>query len=127
MIQHPGIWTNFCQTQQEEVEFIWNKGVIKNKNKVKHLVQKWKPTKTQVTRIWRGILIGDAELEEMRNKLEMEEQKEVPVYGGVEIFDKMKELLKLPPNMTMFETLEDIKFNEELEAMMIKQRWEDKS
>ena len=34
MIQHPGIWTIFCQTQQEKVEFIWKKGVIQNKNKV---------------------------------------------------------------------------------------------
>ena len=52
----------------------------KNKNKVEHLVQKWKPSKTQVARIWRGILIGDAELEEMRNSLEIEEKKEVLIY-----------------------------------------------
>ena len=128
MIQYPELWHFFCQTQQSEIEFLWSKGNQKNKNKRDHLIKRWKPSKTQVERVWKGILIGDEELEELRLKLGRgEEEKDIPVYGGAEVSENMKAVLKLPPGMTTFEELDDIKFTEDLEAMMIKQRWEERS
>ena len=71
----------------------------------------------------KGVLIGDAELEELKTKLGMNVDKDVPTYGGAEVSDNLKAFLRLPPGMTTFEELDGIKFNADLEAMMVKQRW----
>ena len=127
VIQYPGLWRFFCEIQQCEIEEIWKNGVAKNQKKVEHLTDRWNPPKTQVDRVWKGVLIGDAELEELKAKLELAEEKEVPTYGGAEISDNLRTLLRLPPGMTTFEDLDDIKFNADLESMMIKQRWEERN
>ena len=57
----------------------------------------------------------------------MEKEKEVPVYGGAQISDNLRALLKLPPGMTTYEKMDEIKFSEDLEAMMVKQRWEERN
>ena len=97
-----------------------------NQKKVEHLTARWNPPKRQVERVWEGILIGDAELEELKAKLEMEERKKVPVYGGADISDNLRALLWLPPGMTTYEDLDETKFNADLETMMVKQRWEER-
>ena len=61
-------------------------------------------------------------MEELKVKLGREKEKEIPVYGGAKLSENMKAVLKLPPGMTTYEDLDDIKFKEDLEAMMIKQR-----
>ena len=127
VIQYDGLWRLFCEIQQCEVEEIWKEGVKKNQKKVEHLTSRWKPGRAQVERVWRGVLIGDVELEELRLKLGVEKEKEVPVYGGAQISDNLRALLKLPPGMTTYEKMDEIKFSEDLEAMMVKQRWEERN
>ena len=127
VVQYPGLWRFFCEIQQCEAREIWDNGVDKNNNKVKHLSDRWNPPRKQVDRIWKGVLIGDAELEELKTKLGMNENQDVPTYGGAEVSDNLKAFLRLPPGMTTFEELDDIKFNADLEAMMVKQRWEERN
>ena len=127
VIQYDGLWRLFCEIQQCEVEEIWKEGVKKNQKKVEHLTSRWKPGRAQVERVWRGVLIGDVELEELRLKLGVEKEKEVPVYGGAQISDNLRALLKLPPGMTTYEKMDEMKFSEDLEAMMVKQRWEERN
>ena len=126
-IQYPGLWRFFCEIQQSEIKEIWENGIDKNQKKIKHLTARWNPPRAQVDRVWKGVLIGDAELEELKAKLDIDKVREVPAYGGAVVTENLKAILRLPPGMTTYEELDEIKFNADLEAMMVKQRWEERN
>ena len=57
-----------------EAERVWNEGRDKNRRKIEHLDAKWRTNlRPEVEGLWRGIRIGDRELEE--DEMDNEEVK----------------------------------------------------
>ena len=98
-------------------------------NKVKHLEAKWGRKKEKVPGVWKGVVIGDQELEAAREELGggAKEQQEVPAYGGASLTPQQKDLLRLPPGFTLYEQLQEKQTEVDMEVCMVKLRWEVRS
>ena len=115
---------------QTEVTWTWNVGRDKLEKKVTHLDRKWGKKHKEVG-TWKGVAIGDEELEKYRESMNSRNRntcnKDPPVYGGTTISENQKALLKLPPGFTTYEAISDTRMEVELEAMLTKYRWEARS
>ena len=73
--------TSFRSILTREAERVWKDGKDKTKKKLEHLERKWRNNpRPEVEGVWRGVKIGDAELEE---EMAAEEAKAPHKYGGV--------------------------------------------
>ena len=105
-----------------EAERVWKQGKEKNKKKVEHLQKKWRNNPRQeVEGLWRGVRIGDNELEE---EMAAEEDEPPHKYGGVQTNADEDALLALPHKFTTFENIQMDKIKVSTEIMKDKIRWE---
>jgi hypothetical protein len=135
-LQYPALRIRIAEVMQWEVEYVWQEGMSVMRDKVQHLVRKW--GKEKLSGYWKGVAIGDLELEEFKVTgqgtaaslgLELGSVTEnPPVYGGVQLTDNQKALLtQCTPGFTTYERLDDIKMQHELEVMNVKIRREVKA
>ena len=101
--QNRAMMTSFKVIVQEQVEETWNKRKEKNKEKLKHLERKWKREKMkrmagdrEIGGKWKGINIGDKELEEEEVRRGEDGNKPALKYGGVVTTPEEESILKLP-------------------------------
>ena len=86
--------TAFRTILTREAERVWKDGKDKNKKKLEHLERKWRNNpRTEVEGVWRGVKIGNNELEE---EMAAEEAKAPQKYGGVVSNADEDALLALP-------------------------------
>ena len=103
-------------------ERVWKDGKDRNKKKLEHLERKWRNNlRPEVGGVWRGVKIGDAELEE---EMAAEEAEALHKYGGVETNADEDALLALPHKFTTFENIQMDKIKVSTEIMKDKIRWE---
>ena len=89
------------EVMQDEVEYEWQRGVEKIRNKIQHLKRKWGAT-TNVPDKWRGISISDRALEEFKGNNEYgKKDREIPIYGETNITKEQEAVLTLPPGIHM--------------------------
>ena len=101
---------------------VWREGKDKNTKKVEHMQKKWRNNARQpVDGEWRGIKIGDRELEE---EMRDEEEDRPHKYGGVQTNGDEDSVLALPHKFTIFEKIELDKIRVSTEIMKDKVRWE---
>ena len=114
----------FREILNREAVRVWDEGKDKNTKKVEHLQKKWRNyASRQVVGEWRGVKIGDRQLEEeMRN--EEEEVDKPHKYGGVQTNEDEDSVLALPHKFTTFEKIQLDKIKVSTEIMKDKVRWE---
>ena len=88
---------------------------IKRKNKIVHLIGKWKK-KSEIPKTYRSIKVGDEEL-----PIEFESQPRV--YGGIELDKDEVNVLKLPPKFSLYSELSKVNSDIEVEMCLNKLRW----
>ena len=122
------ISSRFKQLMQNEVEYYWESGKAKNNEKVKHLKEKWnlyfdnKYKKANVD-TWKDIAISDKALKESLG----EKETVVAAYGGVDLSEEEKKVLKLPPKFTTFEQLSKVMMETAVEVLNAKIRMENRA
>jgi hypothetical protein len=105
----------------QEAARVWAEGDKKNKAKVDHLVQRWGGRERRVVEgVWRGIKIGDKELEGG----EEEELVSPHNYGGVTTSAEEDSITTLPHKFTTFEPVQMDKIRVSTEILKDKMRWE---
>ena len=126
---------NINVLMQYEIAREWNEKKQKMKNKIKHLVQKWKGGHQAQEGKWNGIAISDEELEDFRKHGELEnhnlkiheETKDPQVYDNESITENQKALLRLPPKFATYGTISKEEMEVEFEVMNCKLRWEERN
>ena len=109
------IMTAFRTILTREAERVWKDGKDKMKRKLEHLERKWRNNpRPEVEGVWRGIKIGDKDLEE---EMADEENKAAHKYGGVESNADEDALLALPHKFTTFENIQMDKIKVSTEIM----------
>ena len=105
---------------------VWEDGRDKNKRKIEHLEKKWRNNQgtEAVEGVWRGVKIGDKELEEEMTNEEVEAPKAPHKYGGVTSNADEDALLALPHKFTTYESIQLDKIKVSTEIMKDKIRWE---
>ena len=74
---------------------------------------------------FKGVKVGDKKLEELEKVLNSDKIESDPcIYGGVELKNDLKEILKLPPKHTIFPKLDVEQFETELQKCEVKCRWQ---
>ena len=112
----------FKNAMQTEVNRVWEEGMEKMKEKVKHLTEKWTTSrKEKVSDKWREIAIGDDDLKNIYGEVE---QNPVSKYGDVTTTKEEDKILSLPPKFKTFERLTSEKVEHALEVMYAKSRLE---
>ena len=102
-----GTMSMFKAILVREAERVWREGKDKNRRKIEHLGEKWRngPRRGEVDGIWRGVKIGDRELEEEMANEAAEAPKVPHKYGGVVTNADEDTLLSLPHKFTTFEPI----------------------
>ena len=125
------IMADFRVIVQEQVESVWKTMKEKNKQKREHLERKWKRERRRrqggnpkIEGEWRGIKIGDEELEIEERTRGVNGKKPVLKYGGVETTKEEDSILNLPSKFTTFEPITKDKLEVALSMAMTKARWE---
>ena len=92
-----------------------------NANKVSGLIKKWSQQRVREPDI-RGVLYRDDDLDvEAEDKLDVEE---VTVYGGVEVSNEKREVLKMNLKMKLFDKIDEINLEVEIEKGLTKARYQ---
>ena len=77
---------------------------------------------------FKGILVGDSELENYENKMaatrENESDDKAVIYAGIKVNKKEEDILCLPPDHTVFPRVDIEEFDTEMEKCFIKCTWE---
>ena len=77
---------------------------------------------------FKGILVGDSELENYENKMAATKENEIDdkavIYAGIKVNKKEEEILCLPPDHTVFPRVDIEEFDTEMEKCVIKCTWE---
>ena len=95
--------------RRSELNRVWRQNVDRLKNKMNH----WAYTQGNSNTIphdWEGIAISDEKLEEMFG----DQDDEVLIYGGIVQTDNMKQFLRLPAKLKLFNKV--VKTKEEVKA-----------
>ena len=117
---------------QGEVELVWESGCRKMKEKTQHLYRRWKNVGTRREEELQGIAITDHELDRFCENGGLQEHglevncefQEPPTYGGCNISDNQRRLLRLPPKFTTYEEISEKEMEVEMEVANCKLRWE---
>ena len=106
-------------------EKVWKDGKDKIKRKLENLERRWRDKpRPEVEGLWRGVRIGDKELEEeMANEVE-EAPKAIHKYGGATSSADEDSVLALPHKFTVFESIQMDKIKVSTEILKDKIRWE---
>ena len=125
------IMADFKMIVQEQVESVWKTMKEKNKQKREHLERKWQGERRRkqggnpkLGGEWRGIKIGEKELEEEEKTRGDDGKKPVLKYGGVETTQEEDSILNLPSKFTTFEPITTDKLEVDLSMAITKARWE---
>ena len=104
---------------------VWKDGKDKIKRKLENLERRWRDKpRAEVEGLWRGVRIGDKELEEeMANEVE-EAPKAIHKYGGATSSADEDSVLALPHKFTVFESIQMDKIKVSTEILKDKIRWE---
>ena len=115
---------------QELVESIWKDRGEKDKKKLQHLEQRWRRggeewvRRKDIDGEWRGIKIGDRELEQVEKEKQEQIFKPVLKYGEVETTAEEDSLLSLPSKFATYEPVTKEKVEVALQVCLAKARWE---
>ena len=83
-----------------ETEELWKLETDKSKNKFKHCKEKQKKKVHNEESIVKGVAVGDDILENIRKENNVD--LDVETYGGATVSENEKELLKLPPDHSIY-------------------------
>ena len=105
---HRATMTAFREILSNIAVKVWEDGRDKNKRKIEHLEKKWRnyPRTEAVEGVWRGVKIGDKELEEEMTNEEVEAPEAPHKYGGVTSNADEDALLALPHKFTTYESIQ---------------------
>ena len=123
------IMTTFKGIVQEQVEDAWKDKGEKYERKLKHLRRKWRKKNVERNESmggeWRGVKIGDRELEEEEEeRRDIERVKPVLKFGGAATSAEEDSLLVLPSKFAMYDPISVEKVEVSLQVAMTKARWE---
>ena len=129
---HVGVMSAFKVICQEQVEEAWKEKGDKCTSKLQHLEMKWKreerhrTQKLDIGGEWRGVKIGDRELEEEEERRDRGERRTRPVlkYGTVVTSAEEDSLLSLPAKFSTYQAITLEKVEVALQVSMAKARWE---
>ena len=129
---HVGVMSAFKVICQEQVEEAWKEKGDKCTSKLQHLEMKWKreerhrTQKLDIGGEWRGVKIGDRELEEEEERRDRGERRTRPVlkYGAVVTSAEEDSLLSLPAKFSTYQAITLEKVEVALQVSMAKARWE---
>ena len=108
-----------------EIGISWKKLKEKNQEKVNWNVHKNEIEVKEGT--FRGILVGDKELEMLENESKTEMDGKAIVHAGIEVDEKEKEILNLPPDFAIFPKVDIEEFETDMEKCLIKCSWDTKN
>ena len=106
----------FRKIMNIEVGEVWKNGKIKNKEKVNRLVKKYLPN--YVNGNIRDIMVDDDKLDELNNNVE----KNVKMYGGVELNEEEKAALEIFPQYRVYKPIDKVDLEVEIEKGCVKVR-----
>jgi hypothetical protein len=109
-----------------ELNEAWAEAKTKNEEKVTQNTHKHKDTFTNNDGTFKGVIIGDKELEALEKEPETAakhcESKAV-VYAGLKVTKNEENILTLPPDHAVFPSVDIEEFDTEMEKCTIKCQW----
>ena len=118
----------FMEVVDKELNHVWNEAKEKNEEKVNWNIKKHKVVDDIDEGTFKGILVGDIDLENLEEEIIVAEKNEFKdkavVYAGIEINEKENDILCLPPDHTVFPKVDIEEFDTEMEKCIIKCTWE---
>ena len=109
---------DFKDLMDRECGVVWKARKEDNRKKTDWLLQKWRNKNDDAESNIRGVKYRDVDL----NGSESDKNPEPVTYGGVEVTDSMAEVLTMNPNMMMYEKLDPVKMEIEIEKSFFKAR-----
>ena len=98
--------------------FVWNEAKKRSQEKVNWNRKKRKDTIPVEEGLFKGVFVGDLELESFEKEVIETSKNEIRdravVYGGIKINEKEEDILNLPPNHTTFPKVNIEEFDTEL-------------
>ena len=119
----------FNEIMKRETERVWTEGKRKNIKKIEMLVKSKKNEIRKQTQYNRredtkSVKYRDRELEEMQRESQHTNKNEPEVYGGAVISEKQKSVLSKEPGFMMFNRIDEIEVEVEIEKGIAKARYE---
>ena len=102
---------------KQELESVWTNGKLKNREKIRTLVNRYIPR--EGLEKMRGIGFTDDDLEEFNEETECDPT----VYGNVELSENEKHAMRMHPNYMMYDKIDEVKVEVEIEKALTKARY----
>ena len=115
----------FMKLVDNKIGISWMKLKEKNQEKVNWNVHKNEIEVKKGT--FKGILVGDKELEVLEKESKNEMGGKAVVYGGIEVDKSEEDILNLPPDFAIFPKVDIEEFETDMEKCLIKCSWEVKN
>ena len=117
----------YMELVDKELNEAWTEAKTKNEEKVTWNIHKHKDTFTNNDGTFKGVFIGDKELEALEKEPDTAakqcESKAV-VYAGIKVTKNEEDILTLPPDHAIFPRVDIEEFDTEMEKCNIKCQWE---
>ena len=113
----------FMELVDKELNHIWSEIKEKNREKVNWNIQRHKGKKDNMEGTFKGIIVGDSELEEYEKEIIGTEKNEIEnkavIYAAIKVNKKEEEILSLPPDVFPKVDIEDT----DMQKCVIKCTW----
>ena len=101
---------------------IWKEGKEKNKNKINHLLNKWKPVQNNFPAVGKLASVKFRD-EDLSADLD-DKNKEPVVYGKVELSENASSVMRMNPKMMIYENIDEWNLEVEIEKGFTKLRYQ---
>ena len=120
--------SEFMELVDKELTEVWTEAKNKNQEKLIWNVKRQKSKITENEGTFKGVLIGDKELETLEKEsaiaAKFRNENKAVVYAGIEVNKNEDEILTLPPDHAIFPKVDIEEFDTEVEKCIIKCQWE---
>ena len=119
---------DFMELVDKELQNVWTEAKMKSDEKVNWNIGKHKIVQDSQKGTFKGVLVGDSELENLETNLVITEKREnkvkAVVYAGITISSNEEDILSLPPDYATYPKVDIEEFDTDMEKCVIKCTWE---
>ena len=119
---------DFMELVDKELQNVWSEAKMKSGEKVSWNKGKHKIVQDNLKGSFKGVLVGDSELENLETNLVSTEKTELKVkavvYAGIKIKSNEEDILSFPPDYATFPKVDIEEFDTDMEKCVIKCTWE---
>ena len=114
----------YMELVDKELDYVWKEAKVKSQEKVVWNVNKHIKKDDKKNGTFKGILVGDSELEKLEQEMVEKIENKAIVYAGLKVSKNEEEILTLPPDYAIFPKVSLEEFDTDMEKCIIKCKWE---